>query len=148
MYNGTLAKLTQGKTVYTAYFIGEIENGDTPNPGRTPLEMAELPTETEAPTTAPNAEPAPAPNTTATPTEETTAAPITTTAPTETTSESGETNHSNNALFVIIPILGAAAGVLYYILKKRKGTTHNEKISNITPVADDDSDNDTPGSGE
>ena len=115
VYNGTLAKLSQGKTVYTAYFEGtEI---------RTPLEFAES-EETAAPTNEPAPEASAQPsesaesvvdtvetaqsNETAKPTEQLTE----TDEPTETpvaaiTAEGGSTN---TALYVVIAILALMLG--------------------------------------
>jgi hypothetical protein len=148
VYNGTLAKLTQGKTVYTAYFEGEET--------RTSLEMTEpLPTEsaTAEPIAGTTSEltATPTAEATAIPTEETTeisAAQEPIAEPPETPTTDDETNHSNNGLFVLIPILAvAAAGVLYYIFKYKKGKViPNEKTDNPAPVADDDGGDDAPGS--
>jgi hypothetical protein len=117
VYTGTLAKLSQGKTVYTAYFEGaEI---------RTPPEMTEP---TEQAHTGES-------ETAAGPTEQPTAEP----------SGGGETNRGNNALLVLIPVLGAAASVLYCFMKKRKGKPHDEKAHN--PAVDADTDGGDGGSG-
>jgi hypothetical protein len=100
-YTGTLAKLSQGKTVYTAYFSGEEI--------RTPLEMTTPPShDTPEPVTSPAPEPAPAPAET----------------PAETAQTDGETGSiGEGALFAVI-ILAAAVlsgGTIYYIKKKGKG---------------------------
>ncbi|GHU87186.1 hypothetical protein FACS1894202_00940 [Clostridia bacterium] len=155
IYNGTLAKLTQGKTVYTAYFLGEEI--------RTPLEMTELPTDTESSTAAPNESattenkaenPAETPSenaaATETPASAATAEPTEQPAaePTETPPTDGETTKSNNALLVIIPILAAAAGVLFYILKFRKGNFNDETTTDTSAdVRDDGGDGDTDPRG-
>jgi hypothetical protein len=111
-YVGTLAKLSQGKTVYTAYFEGtEI---------RTPLEMAE-------PTEKPSAG---EPETAAEPTEQPTAEP----------SGGGETS-GTGAWLILLPMAGAAIGAAHYYIK-RKGHKNNEKTNNTSPVADDDSGDD------
>jgi hypothetical protein len=147
VYNGALAKLSQGRTVYTAYFEGkEIRN---------PLEMIE-PSPAESATAELVAEPTAEPTSEqiATPTTEAGVIPIEepteisepTAESTATPPESSETNHNNNAWLAIIPILGAAAGVLYYILKKRKGQSHNEKTDNPAVSPDADSDDGNPGS--
>jgi hypothetical protein len=123
-YTGTLAKMAQGKTVYTAYFEGaEI---------RTPLEMVNQAEPTTAPaeetTTSEAAEtPEPTADATEQPTEELTAAPEST--------DSGKS--TNTALYVIIAILALMLGGTFYLLK-RKGKTHNEKTHNNSAVADDD----------
>jgi hypothetical protein len=149
VYNGTLAKLTQGKAVYTAYFLGEEI--------RTPLEMTELPTSTETPTAELTAAPTSesAENTTGsaaateTPANTATAEPTETPAaePTETPSTDGETTKSNNVLLVIIPILAVlAAGVLFYILKIRRKS--DETTTDTSADArDDDGDDDTDPRG-
>jgi hypothetical protein len=132
-YVGTLAKLSQGKTVYTACFEGtEI---------RTPLEMAELPASETSPaptgeaTEEPTSEVVETPEPTEQPTEQPTAAP-----------ESADNgNTTNAALYVIIALLALMLGGAFYLLK-RKGQTHNEKIDNITPVVDDDSGDGDDGS--
>jgi hypothetical protein len=135
-YIGTLAKLSQGKTVYTAYFEGtEI---------RTPLEMTELPT--SEPTSALTEEVTAEPTSETTepmtkPTEQPTETPVVD--PTDVESESG--NNSSAALYVIIAVLALMLGGAAYLLK-RKGNPHNEKTHYTTPVADDDSDDDDSGS--
>ena len=141
VYNGTLAKLTQGKTVYTAYFIGEEI--------RTPLEMTELPTSTETPAAAPTdnlskiaaATEAPTNAATAEPTEQPDAEP------TETPSTDGEPTKSNNALFVIIPILAVAAGVMLYIFKFKRRKSDETIINTSADAGSDDGDGDTDPRG-
>jgi hypothetical protein len=124
-YNGTLAKMSQGKTIYTAYFEGEEI--------RTPLEMTELPTDEASPAI----------------TKELTETPIS--EPSETAVagltdvESEPTNNSNTALYVIIALLALMLGGAAYLLK-RKGKFQNEKNGNTTSVADYDSGTGTPGS--
>jgi hypothetical protein len=145
-YAGTLAKLSQGKTVYTAYFEGsEI---------RTPLEIAELPTSESSPAPA---EEVPEETTSETsetleltlePTEQATA--TSTETPTEEpaapiTTDSG--NNSDTVLYVIIAFLALMLIGAVYLLK-RKGKTQNEKIYNTTPVAVYDGGDDDSGSGE
>jgi hypothetical protein len=129
-YVGTLAKLSQDKTVYTAYFEGtEI---------RTPLEMAELPasadteevTEEHASETAETTEPTVEP--VGQPTEKPDAV-------------SADGKNSNTALYVIIALLTLMLGGAFCLLK-RKGRTNNEKTINTPPVADDDSDDNDTGS--
>ena len=107
VYTGSLAKLSQGKTYYTAYFLGEEI--------RTPLEMVSneppldvlLDGETEVDTSAePTAE--------TEPTIEPTAAP----------DENGGDSKPMNPLFVILPAAAAlAGGAFYFIKKKKKGAT-------------------------
>jgi hypothetical protein len=148
IYSGTLAKLTQGKTVYTAYFLGEEI--------RTPLEMTELPKPTEAPTAAPTAEPTveptdtPADGAVVTDTTTATAEPTEqpTAEPTETPPTNGETTKSNNALFVIIPIVAVLAGAAFYFLKIKRRKT-DETITDTTSAdADlDGGDGDTRDGG-
>jgi len=126
-YVGTLAKLSQGKTVYTAYFEGtEI---------RTPLEMTELPK--SEPTPAGAEEPAeesseqPAPEPTGQPTDAPDA---------DTASEPDESGNNPNAvLYVIIALLALlVAGGAFYIIKNGKGQTHNEKTIDTSADAHDD----------
>jgi hypothetical protein len=136
-YNGTLAKMAQGKTIYIAYFEGtEI---------RTPLEMVNLPEPTAEPVTEPTTEAAETTTATTEPTTEPTEQPTETPVadPTNVDSESG--NHSNTALYVIIALLAMLLGGAAYLLK-RKGNPHNEKTHYTIPVADDDSDDDDSGS--
>jgi hypothetical protein len=130
VYSGTLAKLTQGKTVYTAYFIGEEI--------RTQLEMAELPKPTETPTANPS-------DTTA----EDAAANTGTAAdePTETQFTDGEKTKSNNALFVIIPILAALAGAAYYFLKTKRRQSDETITDTSADAGLDGGDGDTRDGG-
>jgi hypothetical protein len=133
-YNGTLAKLSQGKTVYTAYFEGEEI--------RTPLEFAEPSSDktfpddlsgetidqTAAGLTATSV-PTETPNITATP-------------PTEDNSESGG---SNTAPYVIIAILLILlAGAAYIIIRRNP---RNEKIDYPASDASADADGGSPGDG-
>jgi hypothetical protein len=144
VYNGTLAKLAQGKTVYTAYFTGEEI--------RTPLEMTELSKLTEATTSEPTAEPTEnvaitaTDTTSATDTVTATAEPTETPAAeaTETPSTDGETTKNNNALFVIIPIIAVLAGAAFYFLKI-KGRKSDEKTTDTTADAGVDGDGDDSG---
>ena len=121
-YKGVLSKLAQGRTVYTAYFIGEEI--------RTPLEMTEPPKRVEKPM------PEATPEVTAVPEPTATIKPTATPAPTETpiddpaaTDEPAPSDNSDgktkdiNVLYIAIPIVGAMAGIAYYIIKKRKGKT-------------------------
>ncbi|GHU88232.1 hypothetical protein FACS1894202_04000 [Clostridia bacterium] len=143
VYNGTLAKLSQGKTVYTAYFEGtEI---------RTTLEMAELPATTAAPeaTTPPDSGDAQ-------PSE--TAEPVATAEPTEQAAETAEPTatpavsaedggNQNTVLYVVIAILAVMLGGAIYLIL-RKGKPHYEKISDTTADAgsgDGDGDSDFRG---
>jgi hypothetical protein len=104
-YNGTLAKLSQGKTIYTAYFLGEEI--------RTPLEMTD-PKPTEPATAEPTTE------TTEEPTEDKTEpSELPTEEPTATPLPSGETaNHGNVIPVIIIIALILAGGAFYFIRKK------------------------------
>ena len=129
-YKGTLTKLTEGRPVYTAYFIGEEI--------RTPLEMTNLPSGLSVPQTIKPTEP---PTTEAATTEATqvpsvTEAPTATISPTDkptATDDSVATDNSAppddsktkdvNPLYIAIPIIGAIAGVAYYFTKKKKGVT-------------------------
>jgi hypothetical protein len=139
VYSGTLAKLTQGKTVYTAYFIGEEI--------RTPLEMTELPKPTETPS-AEFAE-----NSTANPpdtTAEGAAAAHTGTAADETAETpftDGEKTKSNNALFVIIPILAVVAGAAFYVLKTKRRKSDETITDNTSADARNDGGGDSRDGG-
>jgi outer membrane biosynthesis protein TonB len=139
-----LAKLSQGKTVYTAYFEGaEI---------RTPLEMvAPAPEPTATPTPAiepepavtaapePTLEPTAEPSATAEPTSEPTPEPTATPTAAPTITESG--NNPNTALYVIIALLSLlVAGGAFYIIKNGKGKTKHEKTVYTSADAYDDSD--------
>jgi hypothetical protein len=129
-YVGTLAKLTQGKTIYTAYFEGtEI---------RTPLEITEPSAAASAVDTTPAETSEAAEQSTETPTDEPTATPQ--------SDASVETKGGSAAWLVIFPIIGATAGGAYYILKKRKGLKPNEKTHNPAVGIDDDSDDGDSGS--
>jgi hypothetical protein len=116
-YKGTLAKLAQGRPVYTAHFIGEEI--------RTPLEMTESPKRIE-PTPTPTHETAASTEVTATP--EPTGTPETTgdtaapeeSAPYENDGESKEMN----VLYAVLPILGAAVGIAFSHFKKKKGAAN------------------------
>jgi len=144
-YVGTLAKLSQGNTVYTAYFEGtEI---------RTPLEMANLPK--SEPTSAPTEEPAEkaASESVEQPTLEPTEQPVS--EPTEQPADALVANVTDapdesggnpaNALYVIIALLVLlVAGGAFYIIKNRKGQTHNEKNTDThTDSRTDGGDGDT-----
>jgi hypothetical protein len=118
-YSGNLAKLSQGKTVYTAYFIGEEV--------RTPLEMVE---ETETSLSIENS----------VETAETTAS---SSGKTDENAEITETeNTKSNSIFaVILPIFGLLAGVAWYFIKK-KWRRNNAKTDNNAVSDSNDSDND------
>ena len=145
-YSGTLARLSQGKTIYTAYFLGvEI---------RTPLEMtapspdpaaatAQQPSATPViePTTEPSAEPVHETDTETSPEPET--------APAETPQAGGRpAYHRTVAIVAIIAIVTTAAavtgGAFYYIRKKGK---QDEKTDNHDPDAADDNGSGGSGSG-
>jgi hypothetical protein len=131
-YNGTLAKLSQGKTVYTAYFEGEEI--------RTPLEFTQPTSDKPMPGTEGKA---PAEQPTAEPTE--TPAPAETPDPTTAAEPATESGGSNTTLYVIIAVLLMMLGGAAYIIIRRN--PRNEKTDN--PAADahaDDGDGDT-GSG-
>lgn len=131
VYSGTLAKLTQGKTVYTAYFIGEEI--------RTPLEIVP-PTSVES---AP-AEPTPSESADETAADETEVEPTIepTAEPTETPQDNGSTNPITMWL-VVIPCMAIAAGGTYYFMKRKE--KHDEKTLNPDSVADDDGGDDDSG---
>jgi hypothetical protein len=130
-YAGALAKLAQGKTQYTAYFIGEEI--------RTPLEMA-MPAASD--------EPIPDAEATAEPTPTTTAEP--TTVSIETHQSSGNTDSTGKtgarAWIAIIPIAVALAGGAAYFMKKRG--SHNAKTDDTdSVVSGDDNGSGSPGDG-
>jgi hypothetical protein len=117
-YTGTLAKLSQGKTVYTAYFLGEEI--------RTPLEMVS---------------PTPAPDATAEQMPEPTSEPAPETAETAGSAEAPDAPQKSNilnngALFAIIPCLAVLGGGAYYFLKRK--VKHDAKTHNTDLGAADD----------
>ncbi len=133
-YNGTLAKLSQGKTVYTAYFEGEEI--------RTPLEFVE-----------PSAAPLPSGDTNNGAVEPSVADPAEPTEPVESTdptvtptaSASTENGGSNTALYVIIAILMIMlAGAAYIIIRRNPC---NEKTDNPDSDAHADADDGDSGDG-
>lgn len=136
VYNGTLAKLAQGKTVYTAYFEGaEI---------RTPLEMV---TSTEMPTaTTPNllpteSEDAPTEQTiteTAEPTATPTAEPVADT-------DSG--GSSNAALYVIIALLAVLLVCAFMIIFRKGKFNYAKTHHNSADAGSDDSVSDSGSRG-
>jgi hypothetical protein len=129
VYNGALAKLAQGKTVYTAYFTGaEI---------RTPLEMVTPAVMGEAPPKNPVSESSPEP--TSTPEPEPATAPTS-----ALIAENG--GNPNSALYAVIAILAVMlGGAIIFIMKK--GAFHNEKTHNtIADAGDADGDSDDSGS--
>ena len=152
IYSGTLAKLIQGKMVYTAYFLGEEI--------RTPLEMVNLPEAAESPTEKPTPEPVPAATATPTPepTAESTEKPTTqpteqptekpTAQPTEEPAAPVASGGTSPAIYAVIALLAAllAANTILYI-KNRKGNTRNEKTHHIDFDSDDDDGDDDAGSG-
>jgi len=111
-YKGVLSKLAQGRAVYTAYFIGEEI--------RTPLEMTEPPKRAEKP--APEVTATPEPTATPAPAETPTDEPAATDEPEPPGNKDGQTKDVN-VLYIVIPIVGAIAGVAYYVFKKRRGKT-------------------------
>jgi hypothetical protein len=134
-YVGTLAKLSEGKTVYTAYFEGtEI---------RTPLEITELPMTVTDPESAdepaeivptPTDEPA---DVTPEPTDEPTQEPHTGTSDKHT----GGGTISN----ILIAVLAALCGALFYFYNKIRRNATYAKTNHNTSDADDDSDADDSG---
>jgi hypothetical protein len=150
VYSGALAKLAQGKTVYTAYFIGEEI--------RTPLEMADLAAAgkpAEPPATASNVDSAASPSEstavniadTKTPNHMEKAEPTAQPADEPAVTAVGETSKSNNALYVLLPILGAAVGILLCIFISKRRNPHNEKTADTAADAgDSDGDSDDSGS--
>jgi|GEM_PF-2781060 len=112
-YNGTLAKLTQGKTFYTAYFEGEEI--------RTPLEMTEqtpaaMPTDTDA--SVEHEHDADTAESTATSAEPDATASAS--APSAPSDSDGSAKNNNYTWLAVIPCIAAAAGGAYYFIKKRK----------------------------
>ena len=150
-YSGTLGKLSQGKTTYIAYFLGEEI--------RTPLEMV-MPTPTPTPTAIQTPTPTPEPSdppVIAEPSIELTCEPACNPACAHEAEPADMTNDdedgaegvvaSNAALFAIIPCLAVLAGGALYFIKKRKGKTDNEKTNNTTTGSDDCGDDGGSGSG-
>jgi len=142
-YTGTLAKLSQGRTIYTAHFLGEEI--------RIPLEMV-----TPTPETAPAATPEPADE----PTDGIEESDYMDAEPAEgeAESESGEEqeeppeengggNKTKLAYLAIIPCIAALAGGAYYFIKKRKGNNQNEESNNTAPVVDNNGGDGGSGSG-
>ena len=133
-YNGTLAKLSQSKTVYTAYFEGEEIVTPLEFVKRSPNKpvFGDVSGETADQTAAGlAATPAPAetPGSTATPTA---AVPT-------------ESGGSNTALYVIIAILVILlAGAAYIIIRRNP---RNEKIDYPASDASADADGGSPGDG-
>jgi hypothetical protein len=120
--------MSQGKTFYTAFFLGEEI--------RTPLEMV---TPAPAPSATPAPDPAPADDEPADeePADEPGAEP---------TDAPGETEGNNSlAWLAIIPCLGIMAGGAYYFI--RKGKKNNEKNTDSAADADDDGSDGDTGSG-
>ena len=106
VYNGTLAKMSQGMTYYTAYFLGEEI--------RTPLEMVTPTTAKPEPeTNGTEAEPTVElePETTPEPTTEPTTAPVV----------NNGADIPTNTLILVIAVIAALAGGVYYFTKKKKG---------------------------
>jgi hypothetical protein len=105
-YKGTLAKMAQGKTVYTAYFLGkEIV---------TPLEFVDLTAKTaEVPTETPNSDVTPEPN--SEPAPEPTDAPA---------ADSGSEQDSENSApfgwILVTAILASGCGALVYLLRRQR----------------------------
>ena len=140
-YTGTLAKLSQGRTIYTAYFLGE---------------EIHIPLEIVVPSTSANSDILDLPE----PEEsDETVVP----APGDDNGEFSEDGHGeepaedpqaggeerklNPAYLVIIPCAGVMAGGAYYSIKKRKGKTKNEEIDNAATVAADDNGDGSTGTG-
>jgi hypothetical protein len=111
-YKGTLSKLIQGRTVYTAHFVGEEI--------RTPLEMTEPPKKIES-TPAPEVAATPEMTKTPEPTEtpELADEPVVTDEPAP--SDNDGKSKGVNVLYIVLPILGAAAGAAFSCFKKKKG---------------------------
>lgn len=137
-YSGTLAKLSQGKTLFTAYFLGkEIV------PERTPLDIVdEIPAAPQAPEELKEPSPEPAAEPVVSP--EQVAAP-------EAAAADTASSHRNGALPVLMPVIGIACGVAaYYIMRKynnKKEKSINEKISDPVANPDPDAADGDPGSG-
>lgn len=144
-YVGTLAKLSQGKTVYTAYFEGEeirtplemVRPTEKPATNETHAEPTPTPEPTAAATPEPTAEPTPEPSATAEPTSEPTPE-LTATSAAAPISEVGGSSH-DTALYVIIALLSLLlVGGAFYLIKNRKGHTYHEKTSDTSAFARDD----------
>lgn len=117
VYTGTLAKLSQGKTIYTAYFLGEEI--------RTPLEIVEPAPETEVPTGS--------------------EAPIEGETDDETTEPSEESGKSSIAWFALLPCVAVFAGGAVYFIMRRKTT--NAKNHDNVPAASDSGNHDRSRDG-
>ena len=141
-YSGTLGKLSQGKTTYVAYFLGEEIRTPlemvTPTPTPVQPEPTDPPVETES-EGEPDCEPACSPGciSEAEPTD----------TPDEEETEGESESKTNAALYAIIPCLALMAGGAYYFIKKRKGNTNHEKTDNPAAGSDDDSGDGSTGSG-
>jgi hypothetical protein len=123
-YNGTLAKLSQGRTVYTAHFEGkEIV---------TPLEFAD-------PSAKPDSGPAETPAMSA-PGADAAAEPVPAAeeegSPAMAERETPEANGKSGAWAAAIPIAAAIAGGAWYFIKKR-GKKDNAKTDDASSVAAD-----------
>jgi len=124
-YSGTLAKMSQGKTTYVAFFLGEEI--------RTPLEMVTL-----VPAPAPEPVLEFVPVHTEEPVEIIIEEPIIEEPEViETSKETDSENKTDPTWYIIIPCLAMMAGGALYFIKKGK-RTHNEKTDNSAAVADDD----------
>ena len=132
-YSGSLAKLSQGRTVYTAYFVGtEIRTPlemmqPSPPPGPEPglVVTPEQPNEPDEPVspTQPE-EPAEAAS-------EEPAEPDADAGQAEAPDDNGGDKQTNLVWLVIIPcVCIMAAGGVYFIIKRRKGKNRNEKTDN------------------
>jgi len=140
VYTGTLAKLSQGKTIYTAYFLGEEIRTPldmvtpTPSPVAAPSPSATT-TATATPTPEPSGEPSPSPS--QSPESTVTPAPASTPEPPQ---KGGEpTNPAKGALLAAVPIAGLLLGGAYYFIK-RKGTQNAKNHNNGSDAAGDSGD--------
>jgi hypothetical protein len=140
-YSGTLAKLSQGKTVYTAYFEGEEI--------RTPIGIVDataeqVATADEAALPEPTAEPTSAP--TAEPTNEPTATPTLVPQPIEETSSRGAWPSATDVCMMIAIALAALAiATIIYAIKLWR--TINEKTDNPADSPDHSNNPGDSGSG-
>jgi hypothetical protein len=149
-YSGSLARLSQGRTTYIAYFIGEEIRTPlemvTPSPTPDPIETSDVesnsePCDESADKNGKDTIDENSDETSADPIDESDAEPDD-----ETALEDSEEKR-NGALLTVIAVAAAAAGGAYYYFKKRKGKPYNEKTDNTAADPDDDSGDDDTGTG-
>jgi hypothetical protein len=132
-YSGSLGKLSQGRTTFVAFFIGEEI--------RTPLEMV---------TPAQTPEPAEQTDEEADETDEIcgeTETEESITDPADAPSDKDGAGLPIAALLLIIPLTALVTGGALYLITKKKGATKNEETDNLTIDIDDDGGDSSSGSG-